>query len=229
MIEINKIHKMDCLKGLKEIPDLFADLVLTDPPYGIGAAKNGTIGGNGGFKKGNKRSNHVVKVKDYGKQEWDLNHVDKPYFDEMFRVSKNQIIFGGNYYIDYLYNSSCWIIWDKDNSGNFADCEMAWTSFNTAVRRIKHRWNGMLQEDMKNKEKRYHPTQKPLRVMEWIIRNYTKEGELVLDPFAGSGTTLVACKRLNRNYIGFELSDEYVRVCNKRLYNVPVRLEKFQT
>ena len=218
MLEINKIHKMDCLKGMQLLPNLFVDLVLTDPPYGIGVAKNGKVGGE-----------KLAPVKDYGKQEWDLNHVDKTYFDEMFRVSKNQIIFGGNYYIDYLYNSSCWIIWDKEITGNFADCEMAWTSFNTAVRKIKHRWNGMLQEDMKNKEKRYHPTQKPLRVMEWIIRNYTKEGELVLDPFAGSGTTLVACKRLNRNYIGFELCDEYVRVCNKRLYNVPMRLDEFQT
>ena len=218
MLELNKIYNMDCLEGMKQLPEFFADLVLTDPPYGIGSAKNGKVGGE-----------KLAPVKNYGKQEWDLNHVDKKYFDEMFRVSKNQIIFGGNYYIDYLYNSSCWIIWDKEITGNFADCEMAWTSFNTAVRKIKHRWNGMLQEDMKNKEKRYHPTQKPLRVMEWIIKRYTKEGEIVLDPFAGSGTTLVACKRLHRNYIGFELCDEYVRVSEKRLYNVPLRLEEFQT
>ena len=218
MLEINKIYKMDALEGMRNVPDLFCDLVLTDPPYGIGETneKNLTRG-------------KLAKTKDYGHYDWDLNHVDKPYFDEMFRISKNQIIFGGNYYIDYLYNSSCWIIWDKDNSGNFADCELAWTSFNTAVRKIKHRWNGMLQEDMSNKEKRYHPTQKPLRVIEWIIKNYTKEGELVIDPFCGSGTTLVACKRLNRNFIGFDLCDEYIRVSKKRLYNVPLRLDEFQT
>ena len=213
------IYKIDALVGMKMLPNLYADLVLTDPPYGIGENNEKNL------SRGN-----LTKPKDYGHYEWDKKKITKEYFDEMFRVSKNQIVFGGNYYVDYLYNSSCWIIWDKKNGGNdFADCEMAWTSFNTAVRKIEHKWNGMFQQDMKWKEKRYHPTQKPLRVMEWIIKNYTKEGEIVLDPFCGSGTTLVACKRLHRNYIGFDLCDEYVRVCNKRLYNVPLRLDEFQT
>jgi len=208
---------MDALQGMEKLEDFSIDLIITDPPYGVGIAKSGFLGGG-----------KLAKVKDYKCQEWDLKPIDKKYFDEMFRVSKNQIIFGGNYYINYLYNSSCWIVWDKDNSANFADCELAWTSFNTATRKFKWRWNGMLQEHPNRKEKRYHPTQKPLSLIEWIVNTYSKENELILDPFCGSGTITVACKRLNRKFIGFDLIDEYVRVSEKRLCNVPVRLEQFQ-
>lgn len=218
MLELDKVYKIDALQGMKQLKDFSIDLIITDPPYGIGIAKKGFVGGE-----------KLAKVKDYKPQKWDLKPIDKQYFDEMFRVSKNQIIFGGNYYIDYLYNTSCWIVWDKDNSANFADCELAWTSFNTATRKFKWRWNGMLQEHPNQKEKRYHPTQKPLSLMDWIVKTYSNEGELILDPFCGSGTTLVACKRLDRRFIGFDLNDEYIRVSNKRLYNVPFKLEDFQT
>ena len=139
------------------------------------------------------------------------------YFEEIFRVSRNQIIFGGNYFIEHLYNSACWIVWDKDNSGNFADCELAWTSFKTAVRKFKFRWNGMLQEDMKNKEFRYHPTQKPIPLFNWILKNYSSEGQTILDPFAGSGTTALACIKTNRNYICIEKEPKYIDIINKRI------------
>ena len=214
MLELDKIYNMDCIDGMKQLEDFSIDLILTDPPYGIGVAKNGFVGGG-----------KLAKVKDYKPQEWDCKPVDKKYFDEMFRVSKNQIIFGGNYYIDYLYNSSCWIVWDKDNSANFADCELAWTSFNTAVRKFKWRWNGMLQEMPNWKEKRYHPTQKPVPLMMKIIDTYSAEGDIILDPFCGSGSILVACKKLNRRFIGFDLVDEYVRVSEKRLNTIPVKLD----
>ena len=119
----------------------------------------------------------------------------------MCECSKNQIIFGGNYYADYLPPSSCWIVWDKLNGdSDFADCELAWTSFKTAVRKIQYRWNGMLQGDMKHKEKRVHPCQKPLPVMEWIIEKYTNKDAIILDCFAGSCTTAVACHRLGRKF-----------------------------
>ena len=133
-------------------------------------------------------------------------------------ISKNQIIFGGNYYASILGDSSCWIVWDKDNGKtDFADCELAWTSFKTAVRKFKWRWQGMLQEDMANKEKRLHPTQKPLPLMKWIVEKYSKPGDLIIDPFSGSFTTSVGCKQLGRKYIGVEISKEYCEIAVQRL------------
>jgi site-specific DNA-methyltransferase (adenine-specific) len=210
---------MDCLEGMKQLEDNSVDLVVTDPPYGINICSGGKVGGDKPF--GNKKvtigGDNIAKAKDYGIQEWDKSIPSKEIFDQMLRVSKNQIIFGGNYFIEYLYNSSCWLVWDKDNTGNFADCELAWTSFKTAVRKYKHRWNGMLQEDMKWKETRHHPTQKPVKLFRDIIRDYSKENDLILDPFIGSGTTAIACKQLNRRFIGFEISKEYCEVANERL------------
>jgi len=194
---------------MKEMEDDSIDLVLTDPPYGIDVAKQGTVGGK-----------NLAQAKDYGKSDWDEFIPTKEYFDEIRRISKNQIIFGGNYFVEYLTNSSCWIVWDKDNSGNFADCELCWTSFKTAVRKYKFRWNGMLQQDMKNKEYRYHPTQKPLEVMKWILQNYSKEGDLVFDGFAGSGSTLIACEQLKRKWIGVEKNEDYVKDIKHRLSNI---------
>lgn len=125
MLELNKIYQWDCLELMKSIPDKSIDLVLTDPPYWIGI--KGKVGGG-----------KLAKVTDY----WDFNNRDnnipsKEYFDEIMRISKHSIIFWWNYFIENLTNSSCWIVWDKDNSWNFADCELAWTNFNTAVRKIK--------------------------------------------------------------------------------------------
>ena len=196
----------DCLDIMQEYPDNYFDLILTDPPYGIDEA-------NG---KNNSRK-QLTKPTDYGKSGWDKDRLDKCYFDEMLRVSKNQIIFGGNYYIDYLKPTSCMIVWDKDNSGDFADCELAWTSFDTAVRLFKYRWNGMLQGDMKNKEIRVHPTQKPVPLFELILNKYAKVGDKILDPFCGSGTTLEACMNLDRDCLAIDISDEWVPHYKKRL------------
>tara|TARA_Y100000310_G_C20290813_1_gene627135 strand:+ start:48 stop:671 length:624 start_codon:yes stop_codon:yes gene_type:complete len=200
------IINKDCLEYMKELPDNYFDLVVTDPPYGINIAKDGNIGGD-----------NLGKAKDYGVQEWDKSIPSKEIFQEIFRVSKNQIIFGGNYMIEHLHNSACWIVWDKDNTGNFADCELAWTSFNSAVRKFKWRWNGMLQEKMNWKEKRLHPTQKPVPLMRWIIKTYSKEGDKILDPFAGSGSTILACKQTNRKGVGCEINSEYCKIANERL------------
>ena len=168
----------------------------------------------GKSKSGTKR---IVAPKSY----WgfdDTQIPDKRYFDEMLRISKNQIIFGGNYFVEYLYNSSCWIVWDKDNGESFfADCDLAWTSFKTAVRKFKWRWYGMLQEDMKNKEIREHPTQKPIELFKWILMNYSQESDLILDPFLGSGTTAVAAKQLGRDFIGIEISPKYCEISRERL------------
>lgn len=187
------------------MPDKSIDVIITDPPYGIGEDS---------FRVANRGK--LARTKDYGSFNWDIK-LTRDFIDEMLRVSKNQVIFGGNYYADWLPASSCWLVWDKNNSADFADCELAWTSYKTAVRKFKYTWNGMIQEDMRNKEYRVHPTQKPLPLMKWVVENYSKPGDLILDPFAGSGTTLVAAKLLGRDYIGVEMSEQYVKAAELRL------------
>ena len=218
-MKINKIIQGDCLEVMKEMEDNSVDLVLTDPPYGIGASNDSRMSGFYTVNLGGKKTK--VQAKNYKKSDWDSFKPTKEYFDEIIRISKNQIIFGGNYFIEYLKNSSCWLVWDKMNGeNNNADCELAWTSFKTAVRKHSFKWNGMLQQDMKNKEYRYHPTQKPLEVMKWILQNYSKEGDLVFDGFAGSGSTLIACEQLNRKWIGVEKNEYYVKDIKYRLSNI---------
>lgn len=138
----------------------------------------------------------------------------------MIRVSKNQVIFGGEHLCHLLPQSRGWIFWDKDTGNNqYADGELAWTSFDKALRKFKWRWKGMFQEDMKHKETRVHPTQKPVPLMKWILCNHGKDCITILDPFMGSGTTGVACKELGRNFIGIEISKEYFDIAQKRLAN----------
>ncbi len=175
-----------------------------------------TVGGAKPF--GNSGNTRIISPKSY--RGFDDSRIpSKEVFTEMMRVSKNQIIFGGNYFIEHLTNSSCWIVWDKDNGESFfADCELAWTSFSTAVRKFKWKWNGMLQEQMgHNKEYRHHPTQKPIELMKWCLENYSKEGEIIFDPFAGSCTTAIACKQLKRDFICVEISPDYCKIGEDRL------------
>ena len=154
------------------------------------------------------------KVKDYGKKSWDDNRPSSQYFLELKRVSRNQIIWGGNYFT--TYPSSCWIVWDKDNSADFADCELAWTSFPTAVRKFKFRWNGMLQQDMKNKEERIHPTQKPVALYKWLLKNYAKEGDKILDTHGGSMSSAIACHQMGFDLTLCELDKDYYDAGVKR-------------
>jgi len=205
---INQVFNEDCLETMSRMKDNEVDLILTDPPYGI-SMDGGNIGGN-----------NLGKAKDYAKKDWDKSIPTKEIFDEIIRVSKHQIIFGANHFIQNIpYNSSCWIVWDKDNSGNFADSELAWTNFKTAVRNYKFRWNGMLQQDMMNKEERHHPTQKPVELFKMILRDYAIKNDFktIYDPFMGSGTTALACKSLGLDYIGSELDKDYYEIINKRL------------
>jgi site-specific DNA-methyltransferase (adenine-specific) len=191
---------------MKQYPDKHFDLAVVDPPYGIGIIKTGIIGGN-----------NLGKSKKYGARSWDKSAPSNFYFEELLRVSTNQIIWGANHFISQIpFNSSCWIVWDKDNSGNFADCELAWTSFETAVRIYKHRWNGMLQQDMKNKEQRIHPTQKPVKLYDWIFANYAKEGMTILDTHLGSGSSRIAAYKAGLDFTGFEIDEEYYQKQEKR-------------
>ena len=202
-----QLYNDDCLNVMRLMDDKSVDLILTDPPYGIGEAAG----------KNKSRGNMAV-AKDYGDLEWDNAIPSKAYFDEIMRVSKHQVIFGGNYFVEHLRNSSCWIVWDKDNGENdFADCELAWCSFSSAVRRLKLRWNGMLQQDMKNKEHRIHPTQKPVRLFEWILEKYAEPGWKIMDPFLGSGSTAIAANRLGFDFIGVEKEPSYFEAALERI------------
>lgn len=159
----------------------------------------------------------------------DTSAPDKEYFDELFRVSKNQIIFGANHFISKIpIDSHCWIVWDKVNGeSDFADCELAWTSFPTAVRKFTFRWSGMLQGDMKNKEHRIHPTQKPIALYTWILNNYAKPDDIILDTHVGSASSLIACHRAKHNFVGFELSEYYYSNARKRLQEEQAQLDIF--
>ena len=204
--DLGKLYCGDCLEILPLIDDK-VDLVLTDQPYGIGESG----------KKNHSRG-VLAKATQYKELNWDKSIPEKAIFDLIFEKSKNQIIFGGNYMIEHLKNSSCWLVWDKNNGQNdFADCELAWTNFKSAIRKYKFRWNGMLQENMKEKEKRYHPTQKPAKLFEKILDDYSEKNITVLDPFAGSGTTAIACINTGRKFILIEKEKEYCDIIVKRL------------
>ncbi len=153
----------------------------------------------------------------YHKTQWDSNTPTQETFNEICRISKKQIIFGGNYVANMLPNSKCWLVWDKHMNGKWADCELAWTSFDTPVKKYDYIWNGMLQQNMKEKEERIHPTQKPVGLFMKILQDYSKENDLVLDCFSGSGTTAIACHKLKRRFICIEKDPEYWKASCDRL------------
>lgn len=215
---INKVICGDCLDIMKELPDKCIDLVLTDPPYGINIDKKFKLVAN------TKSGKSLAFRKDYDFFNWD-NPIEKIYFDEIIRISKNQIIFGGEHICLNLPKSRGWIVWDKlTGTNNYGDCELAWSSYNKPISKFTYLWKGMLQQNMKNKEFRFHPTQKPLALMKWCIRKSSNENDLILDPFLGSGTTGVACKELNRRFIGIEINKKYCEIAEKRIANARVPL-----
>lgn len=192
---------------MKDWPDNCVDLVLTDPPYGIGEAR-----------KNNASRSALAYSKDYPIEAWDDKPPTQQAFDEIRRVSKHQIIFGANHFSDKLPSSSCWLIWDKKNGNNdFADCELIWTNFKTAVRKFEWRWHGLFQEDMSNKEYRYHRNQKPVGLIKKIIQRYCCENDLVLDCYTGSGSICVAIKEMELRFIGIDISEKYCQIARQRL------------
>lgn len=187
--------------SLKILPMLDpVDAVVTDPPYGIGEARGK-----------NKSRGNRAPAKDYGVDSWDDETVDEA-IPLIRDVSKQQVIFGGNFYD--LPPTSCWLVWDKENGKNdFADGEIAWTNLKKALRIKRYMWNGMLKAN--NERRGDHPTQKPVGIMEWAISH--TDGESVLDPFMGSGTTGVACANLGRKFIGIELHEKYFDIACERI------------
>jgi site-specific DNA-methyltransferase (adenine-specific) len=172
-------------------------------------AKTGKVGGN-----------NAGKAKDYGAKEWDKQPPNDEYFRQLFRVSKNQIVWGANHFISKMpFDSSCWIVWDKDNSGNFADCEIAFATFTTGAKIFKYTWNGMIQQNMKDKEERIHPTQKPVALYEWLLNQYAKDGDLILDTHVGSGSSRIACYKNGFSFVGFEIDKTYFEAQEARFKN----------
>lgn len=200
----------DCLDILPTLGKV--DAVVTDPPYGI----------NENSKKIASRGK-LAAPKDYGEFEWDKSPPSKELIDLAVNMGKNAIIFGGNYF--HLPPSSCWLVWDKENGANdFADCELAWTNLPKAVRRIKWLWNGMIR---KGDDIREHPTQKPLGVMKWCINHLPDNTQTILDPFMGSGTTLVACQQMGRHGIGIEIDPQYFQIACERVHNAYMQPDLF--
>lgn len=198
---MNKVIHGDCLSYLRSLPDKAVPLLLTDPPYGLGIAKRGSIG----------------RSKRFTPKAWDVAP-PRAYFEEMLRVSEHQIIWGGNYFTPFLPASRCWLVWYKKDGlprNSFADCELAWTSFRKNALVFNSRWSGFVKD---SREPRVaHPTQKALAVMKWCVEEFSREGDVILDPFLGSGTTAVAAKLLRRNFIGIEIDHEYVAIARERL------------
>jgi len=196
---------MDYMAG---VPDKYFDLAIIDVPYGIG--ENGDR---------NKSRCKLATSKDYKAfAGGDVSSPEKTYFDELLRISKNQIVWGANHFISKMpLDSSCWLVWDKDNGMNdFADCELAWSSFKSAVRKFKYTWHGMRQENMKNKEARIHPTQKPVALYKWLLKNYAKEGDKILDTHGGSMSSAIACHQMGFDLTLCELDKDYYEAGVKR-------------
>jgi len=198
------VHHGDCLEILPTLGKV--DAVVADPPYGIGEAAGK-----------NESRGKLADVRAYGNADWDDEPISAGLLASVIASAPVSVIFGGNYYA--LPPSPCWLVWDKDNTGDFADCELAWTNLPFAVRRLKWRWNGMLQENGGRwKEQRFHPTQKPVPVMRWVIqRTRVPKGSTILDPFCGSGSTGVAALAEGMNFIGIEREAKYVEIARRRI------------
>jgi site-specific DNA-methyltransferase (adenine-specific) len=200
-----ELHNVDCLPFMKQFEDNHFDLAIVDPPYGVGVTKN---------KRLNNNSNN----------DWDSAIPNAEYFKELKRVSKNQIIWGGNYFIEHLENTRCYLNWDKLNhSDTYADCEMAWTSFDKNAKIFKYMWDGNRYgfpgaiQGVGKKSIRTHPTQKPISLYEWLLMNYAQEGDKILDTHLGSGSSAVACDALGFDLTACELDKEYFDAASKRI------------
>lgn len=205
------IYCADCRDVLPQLEPV--DLVLTDPPYGLKMD-------SAMYKQRNTQYGHSLAPKgDYGQSNWDIKPT-KLVFDLFLKISKETIVWGGNYFSDYLPVNGMWLVWDKEKDFgelDYSHCELAWTSIPKEGTRIfRYLWNGMIQKDMKNKEIRIHPTQKPLSLMRWSIKKATNP-QTILDPFMGSGTTLRAAKDLGRKAIGIEIEQKYCDIAILRL------------
>ena len=192
-----ELHNIDCMQYLATLDDNAFDLAIVDPPYGIGEGKK--------TKRTRKKHNNKIVHKN---KDWDNSIPNKEYFKELKRVSKNQIIWGANYMVEHLPPSMGWIFWEKKIGGDFSDGELAYTSFNRALKMFT-KWSGG--------NNKIHPTQKPIKLYEWLLMNYAKEGDKILDTHLGSGSIALACHNLGFELTACELDKEYYEAAMKRL------------
>ena len=216
---ITLLHS-DCMDYMRKISDKAFDLAIVDPPYFDGPQKLGFYG-NGTSSEGVERGAYE-KI-----GTWEPPGPE--YFAELFRVSKNQIVWGANHFIaSFPINSPGWIVWDKCNQGSdFADCELAWTSFDRGARLFPFMWNGMLQGSPQNgrvmqgnkalNEKRIHPTQKPVALYRWLLKNYASPGDRILDTHLGSGSSAIAAEVEGFDFVGMDKEHAYWEAAQERL------------
>lgn len=210
-------YNMDCMEGMKQFSDKYFDLAIVDPPYFSGPEKRGFYG---------RKISPIGVKRTYKKMDkWKVP--ENEYFKELARVSKNQIVWGCNYFNFFLGTGR--IVWDKCNDGSsFSDCEIAYCSLHDSVRIFRFMWNGMFQGksitegtiQQGNKalnEKRIHPTKKPVALYEWLLSKYAKDGDIILDTHVGSASSLIACHRTNHKFVGFELDEHYYKISKERL------------
>ncbi len=204
------VTNKDCMAGMARYPDKYFDLAIVDPPYGIGI--NHSIG----RRKGDKHSGHKPAV-------WDSHPPEASYFDELMRVSKNQIIWGANHFISLIaIDSPCWLMWDKGFSEelSFAQFELAWTSFESTCKKFEHPTNS-------GSVKKIHPTQKPVALYKWLLKNYAKPGDKILDTHLGSGSSRIAADSMGFDFTGFELDKDYFESQEKRFAQYKAQLNLF--
>jgi site-specific DNA-methyltransferase (adenine-specific) len=210
----------DNMQLMAKYPDKYFDLAIVDPPYGINHSEIA------GKQSGTQYGNAAAKKREYAAKDWDKSIPEENYYKELFRVSKNQIIWGANYMTPYLPPSMGWIFWDKDNGNNgFSDGELAFSSFEKGLRKVKITWNGMLQYDMKNKEDRIHPTQKPIKLYKWLLDKYAKQGDKILDTHLGSGSIAIACHDMGFDLVACEIDKDYYEAAVKR-FNEQTKQQK---
>lgn len=219
-----ELHNIDCLPYMKQCSDKQFDLAIVDPPYGINYDGNTTVKGQAG------KANTFSDMQHHEKKGWDTARPSQEYFAELQRISHNQIIWGGNYFADLLPAKKGWIFWDKKitnaNNTNFSDGELAWTSFNCILRRFTYDWIGFGYLNNPQQEKKSHPTQKPVQLYKWLLHNYAKEGDKIIDTHLGSGSIALACEEYGYDLTACEIDQEYFEAASKRLsdYRVQMRL-----
>lgn len=211
----SEVLNIDCVKGMAKFEDDFFELAICDPPYGIGP--NWT-----------KSSRDTFFRKGALNQYQNENPPPPEYYDELFRVSKHQIIWGGNYFTEFLPPTNSWIIWDKMRDADktfMSEGEMAWTSFKKVLRIVQYRWDGAKKCE---ETIRIHPHQKPVKLYEWLLLNYSAPGDRILDTHVGSGSSRIAADKLGREFTGFELDPVYFKDQNKRFANHKVQLNLYK-
>lgn len=211
--KLNTLYNEDCLEAMKYIPDKYFDLAIVDPPYGIG------IDGQKEYiSKTNSKHNRKANAF-YG---WDKERPGEEYFRELKRVSKNQIIWGGNYFVEHLPPTKGWLVWDKGQHGlSMSDCELAYTSFNKPTRVVNINRGELAREGT------IHPTQKPIKLYAWILSMFADKSYKVLDTHCGSANSLIACHRAGIDFLGFEIQEEYYKAAKARLEAKQAQLRLF--